>query len=508
MSVAPVVPPGSAAAELIPPAPPASSRPSDRFRLQRRSPVRVRQHLLRTLVRVTVLAGADLATIWVVRAVGRSFLRDQTLLSGPAQRAVESVFPLGLLNGWQYAVAVVLSLLVFGAYRPGDPRRDPARLLGAAALGTALALWATIWDRGLPVVFAQYVVLSGTMGLAITLQRLSIDRVTARVFRRRRQPGASRALIIGRQSERESLQASRALSDLIIVGALDPAGGNGNGVRPVQELQQALHELSVETVVVADSVDAEMFGRVSDVAMAAGCELVFAPRGLDLPGVRPQIIWRHGHALVQLTTPGIRGWQLVVKRLMDLAGALLGIIALGWLMLLIGIAVKLDSRGPMLFRQTRVGRGGRRFKIVKFRTMEENAEDRVEDLRPMSVYRDERLFKVRKDPRVTRLGRFLRASSLDELPQLFNVLAGQMSLVGPRPPLPSEVELYEERHFARFDVKPGITGPWQASGRNEITDFEQIIALESDYIRNWSLLSDLVLLARTVPVVLLRHGAF
>jgi len=197
-----------------------------------------------------------------------------------------------------------------------------------------------------------------------------------------------------------------------------------------------------------------------------------------------------------------------VKRLMDLAGALLGIIALGWLMLLIGIAVKLDSRGPMLFRQTRVGRGGRRFKIVKFRTMEENAEDRVEDLRPMSVYRDERLFKVRKDPRVTRLGRFLRASSLDELPQLFNVLAGQMSLVGPRPPLPSEVELYEERHFARFDVKPGITGPWQASGRNEITDFEQIIALESDYIRNWSLLSDLVLLARTVPVVLLRHGAF
>jgi lipopolysaccharide/colanic/teichoic acid biosynthesis glycosyltransferase len=124
-----------------------------------------------------------------------------------------------------------------------------------------------------------------------------------------------------------------------------------------------------------------------------------------------------------------------------------------------------------------------------------------------SVYGDARLFKVRNDPRMTRIGGFLRRTSLDELPQLVNVLRGEMSLVGPRPPLPSEVALYEEHHYARFDVKPGITGPWQVNGRNQITDFEQVIALETRYIREWSLLSDVAILLRTVWVVAQMRGA-
>jgi lipopolysaccharide/colanic/teichoic acid biosynthesis glycosyltransferase len=162
----------------------------------------------------------------------------------------------------------------------------------------------------------------------------------------------------------------------------------------------------------------------------------------------------------------------------------------------------------VLFRQTRVGRGGRRFQICKFRSMVTDAEQRLDDLRANSVYRDARLFKMERDPRITRVGAFLRKTSLDELPQLWNVLKGDMSLVGPRPPLPSEVALYEEHHYTRFDVKPGITGPWQVSGRNKIRDFEEIMRLETAYIRQWGLGKDLAILARTVPAVLRMHGAY
>jgi lipopolysaccharide/colanic/teichoic acid biosynthesis glycosyltransferase len=139
--------------------------------------------------------------------------------------------------------------------------------------------------------------------------------------------------------------------------------------------------------------------------------------------------------------------------------------------------------------------------------MVDGAEAKRDELLSQSVYGDPRLFKMPGDPRITRLGRWLRQMSLDELPQLVNVLRGDMSLVGPRPPLPSEVALYEAHHYARFDVKPGMTGPWQVGGRNEVTDFEKIVALESEYIRDWSLLRDVLILARTVPVVLSARGA-
>jgi exopolysaccharide biosynthesis polyprenyl glycosylphosphotransferase len=226
-----------------------------------------------------------------------------------------------------------------------------------------------------------------------------------------------------------------------------------------------------------------------------------------LPGVEPGVIWRDGKPLIQLTVPSLRGQQLLLKRFFDLLGALAGIVLFSPVFALVALIVKLDSPGPAFFRQTRVGRGGRPFRIAKFRTMRVGAEEELNDLRQQSVYTDGRLFKVRGDPRVTRVGRFLRRSSLDELPQLLNVLCGEMSLVGPRPPLPSEVDLYEEQHYARFDVKPGMTGPWQVSGRNNIESFEDVVKLETQYIREWNLASDLVILAKTVGVVLGMRGA-
>ena len=195
------------------------------------------------------------------------------------------------------------------------------------------------------------------------------------------------------------------------------------------------------------------------------------------------------------------------KRGFDLAVALTGLVALSPLILAVALAIKLSSPGPIFFRQRRCGRHGREFGMVKFRTMVNGAEKRRDELLSSSLYSDPRLFKMPRDPRITRLGRWLRRTSIDELPQLVNVLRGQMSLVGPRPPLPSEVALYEEHHYARFDVKPGITGPWQVAGRNQITDFERVVALETHYIREWSLLNDLSILLRTVWVVAQMRGA-
>jgi len=169
--------------------------------------------------------------------------------------------------------------------------------------------------------------------------------------------------------------------------------------------------------------------------------------------------------------------------------------------------VKLDSKGPLLFRQKRVGQGGRTFEILKFRTMVVDAEAQKPTLQHLNEYADARLFKIKNDPRITRVGWFLRKSSLDELPQLWNVLRGEMSLVGPRPCVPEELSQYLPHHLTRLFVLPGVTGPWQVSGRNEIRDFEEVVRLEREYIEHWSLFTDLVILVRTVPA-LLGRGAY
>jgi lipopolysaccharide/colanic/teichoic acid biosynthesis glycosyltransferase len=178
------------------------------------------------------------------------------------------------------------------------------------------------------------------------------------------------------------------------------------------------------------------------------------------------------------------------------------------LLVIIAIAVKLESPGSPFFFQERAGLGGRRFRMIKFRTMREGADVEKQDLAHLNHSGDARLFKIRDDPRVTGLGRFLRRWSLDELPQFANVLIGEMSLVGPRPFFESDFEEYEDHHFRRLDAKPGITGLWQVSGRSEMLDFEDVIYLDRQYIEQWSFWLDFSILFRTIPSVLRRTGAF
>jgi exopolysaccharide biosynthesis polyprenyl glycosylphosphotransferase len=197
--------------------------------------------------------------------------------------------------------------------------------------------------------------------------------------------------------------------------------------------------------------------------------------------------------------------QLLLKRLMDFAISLVALIVLSPLFLMVALLIKLTSAGPVLFSQERVGMNKRRFKMYKFRSMVVDAEARKGELQAQNEMTGP-VFKIKKDPRITKIGAIIRKVSIDELPQLFNVLKGEMSLVGPRPPLWSEVDLYDWTDRRRLSIKPGITCLWQVSGRNNLT-FEEWMKLDQEYIDNWSVWLDVKILLRTIPVVLFGYGA-
>lgn len=211
---------------------------------------------------------------------------------------------------------------------------------------------------------------------------------------------------------------------------------------------------------------------------------------------------------ISFDSPIITGKDFWIKRSIDFCVAATLVILLFPIYAAIAIAIKLDSPGPVFYRQTRIGLRARQFKVWKFRTMVVDAERLQKDLEASNEIKDGIIFKIKHDPRITRIGNFLRRYSLDELPQLFNVLLGEMSLVGPRPLPTRDVDKFSERHFIRQEVLPGITGLWQVSGRSDVLDFEQVINLDLKYIEHWSLRLDFEILLRTVSVVLKKEGAY
>ena len=213
-----------------------------------------------------------------------------------------------------------------------------------------------------------------------------------------------------------------------------------------------------------------------------------------------------GVPLIGVRSVAISKGALFVKRLIDVTLATMGLLLGAPLFLLIALAIRLDSPGPIIFRQTRVGLRGRHFEMYKFRSMHVGAEEQQDMLAELNEA-DGPIFKIREDPRLTRVGRILRRLSLDELPQLVNILRGEMSLIGPRPPIPAEVEKYQEWHKKRLEAPPGMTGLWQVSGRSRLS-FDEMVLLDIYYIENWSLWLDFKILMRTIPKVLLGEGAY
>src|SRR5213082_691793 len=479
-----------------------------RLDLQQRAATNLRRHALRAVRRFAVLVVADLGSFYVMRELVR-IVRDYGWFGERVAARLGDVLPAGILNGWQYAAALFVALFLTRNYGRGDQRRDPQRLFIACALATALPLWMTLWTRGLEPVIVQYSITTVLVWAGLVAERRVVDRIVARVLPPER--GRLDTLFVGSGPECVSAIASPAFTGGVEyrpIGFVDTCVPSAPGaLGDLREFSLLLAGSGAQVVVVCGHVTDRQFQDIVETALTAGCQVLSVPRSFSVAGVHPATVWREGQPLVELTAPSLKGWQFAVKRAVDFTGAIVGLVVLSPLFAILAALVKLESRGPMFFTQERVGRGGRLFRIITLRTMVNGAEKQRDELLSRSVYGDARLFKVRVDPRMTRIGGFLRRTSLDELPQLVNVLRGEMSLVGPRPPLPSEVALYEEHHYARFDVKPGITGPWQVNGRNQVTDFERVISLETRYIREWSLLSDLTILLRTVWVVTQMRGA-
>jgi exopolysaccharide biosynthesis polyprenyl glycosylphosphotransferase len=211
---------------------------------------------------------------------------------------------------------------------------------------------------------------------------------------------------------------------------------------------------------------------------------------------------------INLCPPLITGSDFWLKRCFDFCCATLFVVIASPIYIVIALLIKLDSPGSVFYKQTRIGLHGRAFKVWKFRTMVTNAEELQKRLEASNEMKNNILFKIKNDPRITCVGKFLRRYSLDELPQLFNVILGEMSLVGPRPLPVRDVEKFAEHHFIRHKVLPGITGLWQVSGRSDITDFEEVLRLDITYIENWSLSLDWQILLQTIMVIMKQKGAY
>ena len=357
-----------------------------------------------------------------------------------------------------------------------------------------------------------WVVLFGlSMALAMMVER----RIARRMFAKLRATGqiSRRIVIVGTDSHAVGLMHTyerQAQLGYKVVGFVgDDDLGRRGGVEvlgPVCDIDRILHEQqAVGAVVSLASVDQDEVNSLTRRLTENGFHVALSSslRDIDITRLRPQVL--DGRTLIYVEPVLRGGWRDVAKRVFDLALASTILVLSAPILLTAIVAVRLDSPGPVFFKQVRVGRHGETFRLIKLRTMVVDAEERKADLAHLNEA-DGALFKIRQDPRITKVGRVLRKLSIDELPQLFNVLQGTMSMVGPRPALPSEVAEWDDEVVERLRVLPGLTGMWQVWGRSD-TSFETYKRLDLYYVDNWSLAHDLRICAKTVGVVLTGRGA-
>lgn len=310
------------------------------------------------------------------------------------------------------------------------------------------------------------------------------------------------------------IEADPASKDAYVVTSYTPdANIEGSSKLKVIPFNSAFpricESLGVQEVYVADvlSRDSEMLHGLSLAVESLGMELALAVSLADVSGHRLYLRNTTEQPVLLASLPQYTGAANVIKRLLDIIGSLCALIISSPILLGVAIAIKLDDGGPVFFSQTRIGLHGKPFKMYKFRSMVTNAEELKKKLAEETGQEDRFIFKMKDDPRITKVGHFIRKTSLDEFPQFYNVLKGDMSLVGPRPALPEEVARYGSLYSARLLVKPGITGPWQVSGRSDLSQ-EQSESLDVSYIENWSIAGDLAILAKTVKVIFTGRGSY
>jgi exopolysaccharide biosynthesis polyprenyl glycosylphosphotransferase len=424
----------------------------------------------------------------------------------------------------QYAiVSFVLLVGWLAALRVSDAR--DIKLMGAGPQEYVRVSNATLAFFGAVAVVAYllkydlgrgYVAIAMPLGLLLlNVGRFALRRIL--VLERNAGRHMARAVVVGgRGSVNHLIEELRRNpgAGLRVVGACVPDGDRLSDERlqgvpvvgSIGETSSYVVREDVDAVVVtgSDSLTPPVIKRLAWDLEPYGTDLVLAPALTDVAGPRIHTRPVAGLPLLHVEAPGYSGPQHVLKRAFDLVGASLLIVLFSLPLLVTAVAVKTTSKGPVLFRQERIGVGGKPFTVLKFRSMVVDAESRLHDV--LGAGDVKVFYKPKNDPRVTRVGRFIRRYSIDELPQLFNVLSGSMSLVGPRPQVRLEVDQYDDEIGRRLLVKPGMTGLWQVSGRNNLT-LEESVRLDLYYVENWTMAQDLLILIKTLRAVA-GHGAY
>jgi exopolysaccharide biosynthesis polyprenyl glycosylphosphotransferase len=410
---------------------------------------------------------------------------------------------------WLYLVLIPAAPLIlegqgFYARPPFCPRRTTAWILFKGCFYTSLGLVLTMFLFKIPPVARWVVIWFGFITFGLVLAKEEVIRWLASTKLAQAQ-SRRRIILVGARDETARMEMelnSKSAEEVEILARVDLSE------TPVQRLVEMLHEHSVNGVIV--SAKHAYFEQVE--AAIRACELEGVEAWLVADFFKAQISrtsfddFYGWPVLVFRSTPD-SSWPTLAKQVIDLVGSFVLLVGLSWLLALIALLIKVTSPGPALFRQQRSGLNGRPFTLYKFRTMVTNAEQLKHELAAMNEMNGP-VFKVTHDPRVTPIGKVLRKYSLDELPQLYNVLRGEMSLVGPRPLPVDEVKRFNDlAHRRRLSVKPGLTCLWQISGRNNVSDFKEWVRLDLEYIDNWSLWLDLKILWRTLPAVLAATGA-
>jgi exopolysaccharide biosynthesis polyprenyl glycosylphosphotransferase len=452
--------------------------------------------LLRRLASITVLASIDIAGL-VIGLYAALALRSAIVDPKPILW--------GLL--WNHetdwlAFLILMQILVFwqaGLYKPRETREAAARVVPSVFLVAALALVFAIGTGQHFTTFGLYIVGALFVAILIGVFRGSYELVTGILLRA---AGVRRkAMLVGdaaqRERLRETLGGTRGGIEYDFVGEADLGEG----------FEQALASQSLDEIVVADAgIDEPRLLAVVEAAHRRGVKVRVAPRTTELLIERGEYVPGHGVPLFELRPPMFAGAEWATKRAFDiLVGTLIVVIGFPvWLAL--ALLIKLSSSGSVLYADPRIGLGQQPFQMLKFRTMVTGASEEQEALEEDNEASGP-LFKIRDDPRVTQVGRLLRRLSIDEVPNVINVLRGEMSLVGPRPLPLRDYDQLEEWHRRRYNVLPGMTGLWQVAGRSDLT-FDDLVRLDFYYIENWSIWLDISILLKTPGAVLARKGAY
>jgi exopolysaccharide biosynthesis polyprenyl glycosylphosphotransferase len=487
----------------------ARKQTGDRDMRRKRPPVLsflLRMSTARRLARVLSLLALDFAALALAiftALILKALVFDRVQFH-PALHETERILPF----------AYLLTALLFarsGLYAARALRPGLSRIVGSLFQVTFVALLFAVVSGER---FSSYYLFYGTLGFAllyVSSFRAAYEWLTGLILRaagyRRR------AVLVGTGDHVGDV--AHALGDaphspIEVVGFLSPHPLPENGLQPLgalADLDRVLGSERIDEVIIADpdfpQVDAV---ELIDQCHQRGVRVRLAPSTMEILIHRAEFVPGQSVPLFELSSPTFEGIDFALKRAFDLLGATLLLLLLSPLLLAIVLAVRVSSRGPILYRSERRGIGQRPFPCLKFRTMHTDADERQADLEELNEATGA-LFKIRDDPRLTSVGSVLRRYSLDELPQLINVVRGEMSLVGPRPLPQRDYDMLEEWHRKRYLVLPGITGLWQVSGRSEL-DFDDLVHLDFIYLEHWSLALDLTILLKTVPAVISRRGAY